>query len=148
MRSSVSKGTPAPSSLARRMRRSARVISPACTTAAANKPYEATPKVKCNGSQTDGPLAKEVPGKKTANSTATAPITANRLAARMRGYSCCSTKYMVSISQAVMDSAGAKPKWAGVLNTPATSDSKCKPQAVYKLVRAWPARWVENAASK
>ncbi len=41
-----------------------------------------------------------------------------------------------------------KTKMGGCVEHAATSDSKCKPQAVYKLVRAWPARWAENAASK
>ena len=76
---------PLSSLLALRMRRSARDISPAWTTAAADSPYEAMPSARCRGSQAEAWTAIGLPGKIWASSTARAPSTDSTPTARSLG---------------------------------------------------------------
>ena len=46
-------------------------------------------------------------------------------------------QYTVNISQAVMDRAGAKPKWAGLVSKVAANARPCNTQAQRKTRRAW-----------
>ena len=135
-RSSVSSGKPACGSAALRILRSARVISQACTTAAANRPYEEMPKAQCSGNHGEALTCSSLPGNTSASRSAAEPRPARAQRASSWGNICRSTAYTVSTSQAVTERAGAKPNRCGSANRPRTSTTAWSTHAASRAMRA------------